>query len=97
MKIRTASVVESELVAAFRYYEEQVPGLGTEFLYEYDAAINRCALHPSAWSKIGPNTRRILLRRFPYGILYVLHEDEIIVTALMALKSDPERWCDRIN
>jgi len=97
MKLRVSSVAEGEITAALRYYEQQSPGLGAELLLEYESAVRRVVTHPEAWRRIGPNSRRCLLRRFPYGVVYGREGDELVVTAFMALRRDPDRWNDRIR
>lgn len=79
------------------YYERHSPGLGADLLGEYESALKRITTQPEAWRKIGVNSRRCLLRRFPYGVVYSATPDQITVTAFMALKRDPGRWEDRID
>ncbi len=101
MNLRVSSIAEAEITAALRYYEEQSPGLGAELLLEYEAAaaaaVRRVVTHPEAWRRIGPNSRRCLSRRFPYGVVYGREGDEVVVTAFMALRRDPDHWSGRIH
>jgi hypothetical protein len=34
--------------------------------------------------------------RFPYGVLYQIRKDHLLVTAIMHLKSNTKRWRDRM-
>lgn len=97
MTILVSSIAEAELAEALEYYEGESPGLGAELLREYEAALKRIRMQPQAWRKIGPNCRRSLLRRFPYGIVYSASANQITITAFMALKRDPGRWEDRVE
>ena len=97
MNLRVASAAETEIAEALRYYEQQSPGLGRELLIEYEAALRRIIDHPEAWRRIGPNSRRCLIRRFPYGIVYARESNAIVVTAFMALRRNPRRWDERIG
>jgi plasmid stabilization system protein ParE len=42
-------------------------------------------------------TRRALLRRFPYPVLYVLEDQLILVTAVFHGHRDPRRWSERVR
>jgi len=44
---------------------------------------------PEAWSKMSENTRRCLVNRFPYGVIYSTNEEEIIILAVMQLNREP--------
>ena len=35
-------------------------------------------------------------RRFPYSILYVIHNNEVIVVAVMHHKQKPNYWIERL-
>jgi plasmid stabilization system protein ParE len=96
MRLRVSSIAEAEIAEALLYYDQQSSGLGAELLLEYDAAVKRITTQPEAWRQIGPNSRRCLLRRFPYGVVYSVERDNVIVTAVMALRRDPNHWDDRI-
>ena len=41
------------------------------------------------------NYRRVLIKRFPYQIIYTLQESTILVLAVFHAKRDPERWVNR--
>jgi plasmid stabilization system protein ParE len=55
---------------AFLWYEGQRVGLGHEFLAAAQALIDGIAQHPLRYPVIRRNTRRALLRRFPYAMYY---------------------------
>jgi plasmid stabilization system protein ParE len=96
MKVRILSCAEQELAEAVDYYNEQCPGLGFEFAAEVKSTLNRILSFPEAWPPLSSRTRRCLTDRFPYGVLYQVRQDHILVTAVMHLKRDPKRWQDRI-
>jgi plasmid stabilization system protein ParE len=65
---------ETDLDGAFRWYEARRIGLGDEFLQELAHAFQRVAKQPSRYAIVHRGTRRALLRRFPYVVLYVARE-----------------------
>ncbi|MBA2705635.1 MAG: type II toxin-antitoxin system RelE/ParE family toxin [Blastocatellia bacterium] len=61
---------QSEFDDAIDYYDEQRPGLGSEFAEEVEEALERINHYPEAWSSLSPRVRRCVINRFPYGVLY---------------------------
>ena len=70
---------EKELNDAIDYYNQSQEGLGLEFAKEVYFSIENIIFFPEAWTKLSKNTRRCLLNRFPYGIVYQIMKDEIII------------------
>ena len=95
MKILFHFEAEKELLDAINYYNERSKGLGLEFAKEAYSAIKRIKAFPNAWSKLSKNTRRCLLNRFPYGIVYSIKDNEIIILAIMQLNKKPDYWKNR--
>ena len=83
------------LEAAF-YYEMQVEKLGVNFLDIVEAATVEIAGNPEVWPEIENRIRRRLIRRFPYSILYALHENKVIIVAVMHQKQKPRYWIGRL-
>lgn len=96
MIIRILSCAEQELADAVDYYNKQCPGLGFEFAAEVKSTLSRIAAFPNAWPLFSRRTRRSLVHRFPYGVLYQVRTEEILVTAIMHIKLDPEKWQKRV-
>ena len=44
--------------------------LGANFLTELENTITRIVSMPEAWTQLVAGTRRCLLHRFPYGVIY---------------------------
>jgi plasmid stabilization system protein ParE len=88
---------ERETRAAFDWYERRRAGLGFEFLLALNAAVAQLSRLPGGHEVVALRTRKILLRRFPYLLLYAVEERRIIVTALFHGSRDPIRWSDRVR
>ncbi len=65
-----------EFIEAIVYYERCRKGLGVRLSREVYATINRVTRGPNAWPKISENTRRCLTRRFPYGVIYEVRQND---------------------
>ena len=85
----------ADIDEAFLWYERRRPGLGEEFLVELQAALQDIAARPSLHAVIHRNTRRALLRRFPYGVFYRIYDDVVVIVACMHGQRDPRRWRSR--
>ena len=95
-KYRFTSAALSELREATFYYEQQEKGLGVKFLDEIDDTIDRTRRFPYAWHPVSSRSRRCRTHRFPFGLLYQVRPGEILITAVMDLRRDPQRWRDLI-
>ena len=91
--VRPAAAADIE--DAFDWYERQSSGLGVEFLDAVRSALERIASRPAAYQVVHRNTRRALVRRFPYSVIYRLYGDRILVVARMHGRRDPRRWASR--
>jgi len=97
MKVLFHPKAREELLESAKYYEKCQKGLGKEFIREIHLAIERIKAYPAAWSKFSKNTRRCLVNRFPYGIIYQYSESRIYILAVMHLNRRPEYWTERIK
>ena len=96
MIVRFLKPAQSELDDAFAWYDSQSSGLGTQFLDNIDRAIRRIAAYPLSSVEIEQDLRRCLLSRFPYGIIYGIDSETIIVVAVAHLHREPRYWIDRM-
>ena len=78
-----------ELLDAYYWYEEKRSGLGEEFLLVVDAAIEQIRRSPEMHPIVHRNVRRVLTRRFPYGVFYVVEPEHIVILAVFHGHRDP--------
>ena len=86
----------AEFEAAVRYYEECQTGLGLEFAEEVYAAIGRISEYPEAWHTLSQNTKRCLVNRFPYGVIFQVKCGLLRIIAVANLHRRPDYWLARI-
>jgi hypothetical protein len=70
MRVIRHPEVPQELEAAALWYEERQPGLGEDFLVEYQATLGRILREPKRWRIIRADNRKLNFHRFPYAIVY---------------------------
>ena len=80
---------EADALEAFRWYNEQLPGLGQEFLGELERVMGSIQQNPQIHSKVHRELRRALVRRFPYGVFYSISSDRIVIVAILHTARDP--------
>ena len=97
MKIRFLKIAQVELDSAVDYYNSERRGLGYEFLWEVCAAIDRIKEFPEAWQPYYKESRRCLIRRFPYGVIYQNIDNLIVIIAVANLHREPDYWIERIS
>jgi plasmid stabilization system protein ParE len=82
----------AEAREAARFYESKIPGLGLDFLRELRAGIGRILAHPHAWRSMDHEYRRCLVSRFPFGIIYRMETNSILIVSVMHLHREPGAW-----
>jgi hypothetical protein len=95
MKYFFHPLAEKELLSTISFYNDEKQGLGEKFSFELFAAIDRICKFPFAWAKIDSKTRRCLLNKFPFGILYRVENKSIRIMAVMNLHREPGYWNTR--
>jgi toxin ParE1/3/4 len=86
---------EAELRAAARYYELRQAGLGDNFLREVERAAVVAVEHPEAGTPLGSGFRWVLMRRFPYAVVYRDVATHLEIIAVAHLRRRPGYWRTR--
>lgn len=94
--VKFLQAAENELYEAIIFYNVRSNGLGFEFSDEVKSTIQRIKKNPEAWAPLSKRTRRCQTDRFPYGIIYQLREDTILIISVMHLRRNPKVWRERI-
>jgi plasmid stabilization system protein ParE len=97
MKVRFLDVAQREMDDAVVWYDQQASDLGIRFLAEVHRAIRRSTAFPESCPEISPELRRCLLARFPYGLIYGIDNDTIVVVAVAHLHREPRYWLNRLK
>jgi hypothetical protein len=95
MKFYFHPQANAELDEAVQYYENCQTGLGLEFAGEIYAAIQRIIEYPDAWSVLSENSRRCLVNRFPYGVIFQIKSNTLRIVAVANLHRKPGYWMNR--
>lgn len=93
IEILQEAVEEAE--AAARWYAQRSLTAALEFSDELDAAESAIARLPEAWPRFDHNTRRYLLRRFPFSVIYRVDARRVVIVAVAHAHRRPGYWASR--
>lgn len=93
MKISISRSADRDLLAGFRFYERQNPGVGHYFLDSLFADIDSLILYAGIHRKIA-GFYRLLSDRFPFAIYYKIEDDTVRVRRVLDCRRDPA-WLSR--
>jgi len=85
------------MIEAALYYHSQAFGLGMDYLSEVEHAVQSIATSPDSWPILQGDLRRRLMRRFPYGVLYRIEQEIIVIVAVAHLRKKPGYWKNRLK
>jgi plasmid stabilization system protein ParE len=99
-KVIVSPEAEDDLKKTFFWYEDKRPGLGYDFLLQIDAGINYLNRNPKIYPTEFKGTRKHIIKRFPYKIIYLIEEEKIIIIAVIHGRRRPgliKKRIDSIN
>lgn len=94
MKVTVTSLAEADVLQAATFYADQSAELPFMLLDELEHAYLLIAGNPEIGSPTGRGSRKILLRRFPYAVIYRVESEECLVLAVSHFRRRPEHWVD---
>jgi len=86
-----------EAQAAREWYEARSDTAGAKFAAELRIALERIQALPDRWPKYLHETRRYLLHRFPYLIVYRVAIDSVEIIAVSHGRRRPGYWKKRLK
>lgn len=89
---------ENDLTTSYDWYEERRIGLGKEFLSAFESVVEQLTRFPES----GPianykDYRRILLKKFPFEVIYFIKNSNIFILAVFHVKMSDEKKQSRMN
>jgi len=90
VRFHPAAVAEAK--AAHGWYAKRNPSAATAFMAALDAAVSAIRNSPGRWPQHSHGTRKYLLRRFPYAVIYRITDATIQVVAVAHGRRRPGYW-----
>lgn len=99
MKCRLDDAAAEELLGAVRHYAQHDRRLGRGFREDFQRAVSLLAENPRLGHPLPGNYRRLLMRRFPYSVIYRIdtQSDSILIVAIVDQRRRPGAWRRRIE
>lgn len=82
--------------AAHSWYADRSPAAAEAFLAELDLAVSRILEAPHRWAEYHAGTRRYLLHRFPFSVVYQESRGVIHLVAIAHARRRPGYWKSRL-
>lgn len=82
---------------ARKWYEKCEPGLGSEFVRALEEGLSRIETNPELHRVFHAPYRKVLMRRFPFQIVYEVRDDCLWILAVFHAKRDPGQLSKRIE
>lgn len=88
----------AELEHETSWYEHRQSGLGRELAAVVDDAVRRIVLTPALFPIVPgrPRFHRVILHKFPFSLVYMLRDGNVVIVALAHAKKQPGYWARRI-
>ena len=96
MRVVFVTQAQDEVLEAAPYYRKRSVDAASRFSSDLSALIELLQQFPRIGSPLSPQLRRVLLKKFPYQLIYRIEGDEIRVYAVAHLKRKPRYWKDRL-
>jgi toxin ParE1/3/4 len=95
MTIQFHELAQSELKYAAKEYASYHSDLGREFIATVERTLERLSVFPDSGTPYVAETRRVVLGRFPYSVVYLRDDESIIVVAIAHHRRFPGYWKER--
>lgn len=76
--IRLSPEALDDLEGARDYFDGAKPGLGDEFLDEFETLIESLRMYPQLYPSVRDDIRRGVFNRFSYIFTYTIDDDDLI-------------------
>ena len=77
-------------------YENNRPGLGSKFLRNVHAVLDRIAAMPEVHRVVFKDARRANVKQFPYSVIYKVEPDRVVIIAVIHGNRNPVIWQSRV-
>jgi len=94
VRLVVASPAAQEFNNAVDFYEDLSGGLGQDLVDEFEGALSQIQEFPGSGSPYLNHTRRMLLHRFPFSVVYRVKVDLIEVVAFAHRSRRPGYWTE---
>jgi toxin ParE1/3/4 len=95
--VRFLPEAEADLLHEVGYYSAAGTGIGIRFQAMVEAAIQLAVHHPLGGSPYPHDTRAVLVKGFPFSVIYRPSETELLIVAIAPHRRRPYYWEPRVD
>ena len=95
--VRFLPQAELELLREVSYYSKARQGTGARFQAAVEAAVARAATHPLGGAPSYRETRSVLVKGFPFSVVYRASQAEVLIVAIAPHRKRPFYWSARVE
>jgi plasmid stabilization system protein ParE len=95
--VRFLPQAEAELIHEIEYYSNTRVGTGIRFQAAIEASLERAVRHPLGGAPSAHDTRSVLVKGFPFSVVYRASGSELLVVAVAPHRRQPGYWLRRIG
>lgn len=92
MRLLFSPEAQREILEAQAWYEARAEGLGIEFALAVETAAERALRTPAAFPFAEAEFQQVLMRKFPYSLIYHATESTVLVVACFHHRRQPGSW-----
>jgi len=97
MNFRFLPPAQAELLEGIAYYAAIEAALGQRFEQAMASAVRHAVSHPERGARRSKNTRRWLVKGFPFSVIYRASPQEVVIVAVAHQRKLPGYWAQRID
>ena len=76
---------------AYSWYENELIGLGEEFLDEWESLANHISIYAESYPKKYKSFRQTVLKRFPYVVIYEIEGKQVVIYNVINMKRSTKK------
>ncbi len=95
--LRFLPAAEAELLHEVEYYSAARNGTAVRFQAAVESALELALRHPLGGAPSPRSTRSVLVKGFPFSVVYRVSDTELLVVAVSPHKRRPGYWLPRIS
>jgi len=85
---------EDDYSEAFAWYFARSPTVALDFEREVERGVRLIVQSPLRWPKFDAKRRRVILRKFPYSVIYEIIAGETVILAVAHARRRPYYWLE---
>ena len=97
MNVRLTPEAEEDVADARRWYRQRSASAADRFIVAVATALDFVGRYPKGQPILYRTSRRVLVPRFPYFVLYYLDGDNAVAFGCFHTARDPEIWRERAD